>query len=73
MNFRDYIKKLQNLSEMKKKIVLWTIVVILAVVMGFFWIKGTINNFSKLNFGTIKNELPSVDIKNIGGSSDITK
>jgi len=45
---RIFITKLQNLPEQKKKIILWTVVGILAVIMGFFWIRGAINNFSKI-------------------------
>ena len=52
MNFaernRAFIEKLQNLPENKKKIILWAVVVILAVIMGFFWVRGAINNFSKI-------------------------
>lgn len=56
--FRNFIIKLQNLPEQKKKIVLWTIVSVLAVIMGFFWIKGGINTFSELgqNLQSVKLE-----------------
>ena len=37
---RNFLAKLQNLPEHKKKIILWTVVVILGVIMGFFWVKG---------------------------------
>ncbi len=49
------IEKLQNLPELYKKIVLWTIVAILGLAMGFFWFKSTIDKFSKI-------ELPKIDI-----------
>ena len=45
---RKFILKLQSLPEKKKKIILWTIVAILAVIMGFFWLRGAINSFSKI-------------------------
>lgn len=64
--------KLQNLPEDKKKIVLWTIVAVLAVIMGFFWIRTTIDRVSKFN-GEMKNiEIPNLDISNMP-SLDILK
>jgi len=45
---RTFLIKLQNLPEKKKKIILWTIVAILAVVMGFFWVKNAVYTFSKM-------------------------
>ena len=48
MNIRPHIEKLQGLSDIKKKIILWTVVAVLAIVMGFFWVKGAMYNFSKI-------------------------
>ncbi|MCX6718730.1 MAG: hypothetical protein NTY81_04010 [Candidatus Staskawiczbacteria bacterium] len=48
MKIREFIIKLQNLPEQKKKIILWTIVVILAVIMGYFWIVSAMNSLSKI-------------------------
>lgn len=48
MNIRDFIKKLQNLPEKQRKIILWTIVIILALGLGSVWIKMTIDKFSKM-------------------------
>ena len=65
MNFaeknRAFIQKLQNLPEEQKKIILWMVVGVLAVIMGFFWIKGTINSFSKIAESAKSIKLPSVD------------
>jgi len=48
MNFKEFITKLQNLPDKQKKIVLWTIVAVLAVIMGYFWVRGTMNSLSKI-------------------------
>ena len=48
MKIKEFITKLQNLPEQKKKIILWTIVAILGLIMGFFWIRGAINGISKI-------------------------
>jgi len=52
MNFaernRQFLAKMRALPENKKKIILWTIVAILALIMGFFWVRNVINNFSKI-------------------------
>jgi len=65
MSFRDFILKLQNLSDQKKKIILWTIVVILAVIMGFFWIKGTINTLSKIGESAQNTKIPQINTSDI--------
>jgi hypothetical protein len=61
---RKFIEKMRALPESRKKIVLWTIVAILASVMGFFWVKNTINNFSKIS-ESINVEMPEIDTSNI--------
>jgi hypothetical protein len=46
---KDFLTKLQNLSDDKKKIILWTTVGFLAVIMGIFWIRGAMDKLSKLD------------------------
>ncbi len=48
MKIKDFIVKLQNLPDKQKKIILWTIVVILGLIMGYFWIRGTMNSLQKM-------------------------
>jgi len=52
MSITEKIRKkmewLQSLPENQKKIILWTIVVILAIIMGFFWIRGAMDIVSKI-------------------------
>ena len=45
---RKFIKKLRNLSDIKKQIILWTIVGILGLIMGYFWVTSTIKSFSEI-------------------------
>lgn len=61
MSIREFIVKLQNLSDKQKKIVLWTIVVVLGLIMGFFWFRATMNRISDLGdeFGNI--QFPSIE------------
>ena len=59
---RAFILKLQALPENKKKIILWAIVVVLATVMGFFWITGAINSFSKIAESAKSVKLPTIDL-----------
>ena len=55
------MERLQGLPESKKKIILWTVVVILAVFMGFFWVKGVISTVSKIG-GEVQNvKIPQID------------
>ena len=58
---RIFLEKLRNLSDTKKKIILWTIVAILAFFMGFFWVRGSIKNFSEISEGVQSIKMPSVD------------
>ncbi|OGZ85053.1 MAG: hypothetical protein A2599_00305 [Candidatus Staskawiczbacteria bacterium RIFOXYD1_FULL_39_28] len=58
MNFKEFIAKLQNLSDTNKKIVLWTIVAILGLIMAYFWINSAINKISQFKAPN----LPSFDI-----------
>ena len=66
---RAIILKLQNYPEKKKKIILWSIVAILAVIMGFFWVKEAVSNVSKIgesvksiNLPKINSNMPALDI-----------
>jgi len=57
---RNFLEKLQSLSDSKKKATLWVIVGILAVAMGFFWTKTTINRLS-----TMPGEIQSIKFPEI--------
>ena len=77
MEIKNFIQKLQSLSDKQKKIVLWTIVVILGLVMGLFWIKSTMNRLSdigkdigQIEFPQLEN--PLAEIPEIQISSDQT-
>jgi len=65
MNFREFIVKLQNLPEQKKKIVLWSIVAVLGIIMGFFWIRGAVNGLSKFGEEAQKFKMPQIDTSNL--------
>ena len=65
MNFKEFITKLQSLSEHQKKIVLWTIVVVLAVIMGFFWVRGTMDTLSRIGGEIGKIEMPKIDVSDM--------
>jgi len=63
MDIKKSLNKLQNLSENKKKIILWSIVAILGIIMIFFWLKtlgGRIKTISQNGFMEQLN-LPSAE------------
>ena len=62
---RIFLAKLQSLPDQKKKIILWTIVIILAVIMGFFWLKGAMNTLSKISESAQNIKIPQIDTSNI--------
>src|ERR1035437_10043264 len=57
MSFREFITKLQNYPEHKKKIILWTIVIILGLPMAYFWISSAGKSISKLGNAV---QIPSI-------------
>jgi hypothetical protein len=59
---RIFLTKLRNLSEKKKKIILWTIIIILGLTMGFFWTRGVMRNLSKIGESAKSIKFPSIDI-----------
>ena len=61
MDFRAYIEKLRGTSDKNKKIVLWTIVAVLGLVMGFFWIRGTMDSLSKLGNQVGEIKFPDIE------------
>ena len=63
MNFKEFITKLQNLPDNQKKMILWTIVAILALGMGFLWFKISISRFAKIEESMKKIEIPSINIE----------
>lgn len=62
MDFRAYLEKLRGLSDKNKKIVLWTIVAVLGLIMGLFWIKGTMNSLSKLGNQVGEIKFPNIEM-----------
>jgi len=62
---RGFLEKLQKLPEQKKKIILWTIVAILAVIMGFFWVREVVSSFSKIVESVKPINLPKVNMPSL--------
>lgn len=62
MNIHSYIEKLRTLPDKQKKIILWTIVVILALGLGFLWFKTTVTRFAKIEEAVKKIDIPSIDL-----------
>ena len=76
---RNFIVKLQNLPENRKLIILWSIVVILGLGMGLFWINNVMHTISKIeqNFSgivggpNISSLLPSMDTTTSAGLQNL--
>lgn len=62
MDFRAYLEKLRGLSDNQKKTVLWTAVIILAIIMGIFWFRATINRFSNFDGKLLNIQFPEIEI-----------
>lgn len=63
MNFSIYqfLNKLQNLPDNKKKIILWVIVGVLAAIMGYFWIKSAGERLNKMGESIGQINLPQLE------------
>lgn len=46
---KNFIEYLRGLEDKQKKIILWTIVVILGLIMGYFWIRSVMYKLEKLH------------------------
>jgi cell division protein FtsL len=62
LKIKNYVTKLQSLSENKKKIILWATVVFLGLIMGYFWVKSVIYKLNNLE--NIDLEFPELEINN---------
>ena len=62
MDFKGRLTKLQNLPESRKKIILWIIVGVIAVTMGYFWTRGAIKDFSKIGAALGGISMPQIDL-----------
>lgn len=43
----NYIKKLQNLPDKQKQIILWSVVGFIGLFMLIFWVRGAMNTFNE--------------------------
>jgi hypothetical protein len=69
VNIQEYIKKLQSLSELKKQIILWTVVGVFAIILGFFWVKSSIDNVRKIQQSLTSLNLPKIDLQADGNNA----
>jgi len=63
---KEFLKKLQDLPEKKKKIILWVIVAIIGIILAKFWLvmaEKRIADMTKQN--SINNLIPELDLKNL--------
>jgi hypothetical protein len=62
---RNFLKKLQELPDNKKKIILWMIVVIVAGTMLVFWIMGIIKSIPATEKAIRNVNIPKIDMPDI--------
>ena len=72
MDFGEYLKKLQNLPDKQKKIILWVVVAVLGIVMGIFWIRGAMNTLSNIGNRMGGIEIPEVDLSDMPKLPDLS-
>jgi hypothetical protein len=76
VQIKGFLKKLQNLPENKKKVILWVIVAIVAVVLLFVWVDiaakrltAIEENFQKIKFPKVENPEIQNILENASGKN----
>jgi len=57
---KNFLEKLRNLPDNRKKIILWVIVIAVGLTMGFFWVNGAIKSLSKIPEATKSIKFPDI-------------
>jgi len=60
MNFKTYFEKLRALPDKHKKIIMWAIVAVLAVVLGYFWLISAEKNLQKIGQSVSQVKFPEI-------------
>lgn len=55
---RKFILKLQGLPDSQKKIIIFSVAIVAALIMGFFWIKSSADRISKVGESFQSMDLP---------------
>jgi len=72
LKIKNFVDKLRDLSENKKKIILWSIVVVLGLIMGYFWVKSVILKLNNLETTNLNIEILSdFDSNSLGNSQNL--
>jgi len=72
LKIKDYLERLRGLSDKNKKIVLWTIVAVLGLIMGLFWINGAVNSLLKLGDQVGEMKLPYIEMPQTEALDNLT-
>lgn len=51
--FQNFLKKIQEWPDSHKKIVLWAIVGVLAIIMAIFWFRASLSRIANLDYGSL--------------------
>jgi nitrogen fixation protein len=65
MDIKKNIDKLRALPDKNKKIIIWSVVVLLGIIMGGFWVKVSMARLNELGQSANQIELPKLNIPNI--------
>lgn len=67
----DFLKKLQKLSLVKRKIIFWIAMILIGLIFLSFFIFITINRFGNLSINNLKQEInfPSLEIEDLSTPS----
>lgn len=57
------MKKIYELSEWKRKIILWVVIGIFTATLGWFWAKGAVQSIGGLHMPTIPKEITNTVLK----------
>jgi hypothetical protein len=59
---RKFVVKLQGLPDAQKKIIIFSVAIVAALIMGFFWIKSSADRIKNAGQSLQLMDLPKIDI-----------
>lgn len=61
LKIKNYLEMIRAMPDKQKKIVLWAIIAVLALVLGFLWFKTSILRLEKIEESVKNINIPSID------------
>lgn len=61
LQIKNWLEKLRALPEKNKKIILWAVVAVLAIILGSFWVRSAINRLNEMGNDLGQIQFPEIE------------